>query len=600
MGRGVSPSEERSWRTTLRKISLLFEHINNKDEQYILLEFKVPLTQKRIDVILVGSDGVKNSLLIIELKGWGKSYISTVENALKIDASYGHAVSHPAREAQEYKEIMSEQFSDISKGFENLEAIALLPNYKLINNDPILSEQFHEILKEIEMYHSDNINDFKKMLSAMFKFKILKRDVEFLNKLEYKPTLDFQKHLETQFKDIKLSTSQELAFNAIKTEIDNHINNPTAKKLFTISGLPGAGKTVIAFKLLGYIYSAKKMTAKLQLPGPEFRDSVKKAFSKNDFNNMIGGAYSKGEHQVIIIDEAHKAYGQGTSKQFYSELFRNSNFVIALIDDNQVVNKKGFTKNQVIEKAQEEKFDIVELELKEQFRNAGDSLYIDWLKNTIYNDDEENMQNEFVQRTYKFGVLSDKEFNDKYRSMYETHNVRIGSFWTQKWNAEMDENNIPVPMIKVGSSKYVWNINTYWIKSFYEHYPDLKSNKEIKSKFTSIIKNNFNRSKKGVEYMAYFNTIQGSEFEYFFVHIPKLFFLNDKNELDVDLTELDMIDMKYQVWTSHGEPNKKKEELNKLYFKNRLLVNLTRGTKGTYIYCEDKKLEKWFKNRVRK
>ncbi|WP_373317541.1 DNA/RNA helicase domain-containing protein [Candidatus Mycoplasma mahonii] len=41
-----------------------------------------------------------------------------------------------------------------------------------------------------------------------------------------------------------------------------------------------------------------------------------------------------------------------------------------------------------------------------------------------------------------------------------------------------------------------------------------------------------------------------------------------------------------------------KEELNKIYFKNGLLVNLTRGTKGTFIYCEDEKLEKWINNKI--
>ena len=42
----------------------------------------------------------------------------------------------------------------------------------------------------------------------------------------------------------------------------------------------------------------------------------------------------------------------------------------------------------------------------------------------------------------------------------------------------------------------------------------------------------------------------------------------------------------------------KKEKLNKLYFLNRLFVNLTRGTKGAFVYIEDKKLNKYIKEKL--
>ncbi len=592
LGRGVSPSEERSWRTTLIKVSRFFESLKNKKDQNILLEFKVPTTQKRIDVIVVGSDGKRNSLLIIELKGWSESFESEIDQALEINSNY-RIVGHPNREASDYKYLLTQQFSDINHKFENLSAVSLLPNYELIKDDPILNDQFQDMLNEIRLYTKNDIKEFKIFLSEMFSAGIPRKTVDFLNKLEYKPTLDFQKHLENQFEDIKLSASQHIAYNTIKKAIDNHLKKPTNKKLITISGMPGSGKTIVAFKVIAYIYTKKIMTAKLQLPGPEFRNAVKNEQRKNDFNNMIGGAYSKGEHQVQVIDEAHKAYGQGTSKQFYSELFKNQNFVIALIDDKQVVNKKGFTKKDVWDKARSNNFDIVDISLEEQFRNGGDALYIDWLNNWIFN--ENNQQHSYKNNTYQFEVLSDEKFNETYKKMYQTSDVRMSSFWTQKWNANFDESGMPQKLIKVGSSRYIWNPNDYWVKSFQKNNPDSKVPKWF---MNDVVRKNFNVDKKGPDYIAYFNTIQGSEFDYIFVHIPKLFFLNDKEELDVDLTQLDLSDMKTQVWMTKGQPSKEKEDLNKLYFKNRLLVNLTRGKKGTFVFCEDAKLSKWINNKI--
>lgn len=595
IGRGVSFKEEESWRTTLTKIGSFFQDLTNKDDQYILLEFKIPTTQKRVDVILLGSDGKRKSLLIIELKGWTESMHSEIEGALKINTVYGSAVSHPSREAEEYKYLLSNQYSDITDEYGNLEAVSLLPNYEALENDPLLSEQFEALIEYIKVYTKDNIDHFKILLSKLFKQGIKRKDVDFLNKLEYKPTLDFQQHLEKQFEDIKLSTSQEIAFNNIKKQIDIHLSDPSNKKLITISGMPGSGKTIVAFKVLGYIYSHKKMTAKLQLPGPEFRNAVKSnpKFKANTLVNMISGAHSKSETEVNIVDEAHKAYGQANATAYYKQLFKNQNFVIALIDDNQVISKKSFTKSQVQDLARIHNFDIIDLMLNEQFRNGGDATYVDWLKNWIF--DEDNQQLSFVNNYFDFNVLDDAEFHSTYLEMYKDYNVRMASFWTQKWNADFDDENKPLRKIKIGSMKYIWNPNNYWVNSFLTNNPDKKVPKDFKKE---VVNKNFNLHKKGPEYVAYFNTIQGSEFDYIFVHVPKLFYLDHNNKLSVDLNQLDMTDMRTQIWTKNNMPNDSKKTLNDLYFKNRLLVNLTRGTKGVYIYCEDDKLQKWIHSKI--
>lgn len=56
--------------------------------------------------------------------------------------------------------------------------------------------------------------------------------------------------------------------------------------------------------------------------------------------------------------------------------------------------------------------------------------------------------------------------------------------------------------------------------------------------------------------------------------------------------------LKCDLWKKIKDKNElnRKIELNKLYFKNRLFICLTRGTKGAYVYFEDKKLEEYFKN----
>ena len=54
-----SPSEVRSWQNSLRAISQTIEHTGLSDNG-IILEYQLPLTSKRLDVLLTGKDDNNN------------------------------------------------------------------------------------------------------------------------------------------------------------------------------------------------------------------------------------------------------------------------------------------------------------------------------------------------------------------------------------------------------------------------------------------------------------------------------------------------------------------------------------------------------------
>lgn len=316
-----------------------------------------------------------------------------------------------------------------------------------------------------------------------------------------------------------------------------------------------------------------------------------KNFSQLRTSDFIKGANSRIISDVIIIDEAHKATGQDNAHVFYDRIFRNTKkIVIALIDDYQVINKKGITKDELIDKAIKSNFNIQKLELTEQFRNGGDASYTNWLKKMIYNE-KDNHQEKFVSHFFDFKVLNGDDFNNLYNDMYDKHNIRMVSFWTQTWNI-----NILKPTVKIGDYKYIWNPNWQWLDKY-----KYNGNHVDKQLFDLCKNKNFNLDKKGKQYIGYFNTIQGYEFEYIFVHIPKLFFLNEKGEIDVDLSQLAMSEMSSQIWSINNCKKNQRENksgLNKHYFLNRLFVNLTRGTKGCSVYIEDDNLKSFFVSKL--
>jgi len=499
LGYSVSESEKNSWKTTLRNTSKYFNEIDEKNNQYILLEFKIPKSKKRINIIVVGKNKDKNNLLIIKLKGWSKVEINENSNLLKINTKYRESL-HPAFEAHNYKKILEDQFSEINTDF-SLHASAFLPNFEHNGNNPLEDDKYSEIIKKVKTYTKSSETEFVSYLKTLFSESI---DINYVNKLsnlEYKPSKTFLKHAENQFQNIQLIGSQMFAFEKIKFILDS-FTKTNKKTLITISGAAGSGKTIVAFKVLGYIISTLQKDAKLMLPGPEFRQAVKKQFDKNTLLEFIGGADINTEHNYLVIDEAHKATGQGTAGAFYNIIFQKANFIIALIDDMQVINKKGISKKQIQDLAEKHNFSTVNIDLQEHFRNAGDSTYVEWLKNWIHSN--ENGQNEFVQNFFEFNVLDEKEFNLKYKDFYYEYNVRMLSFWTQTWDLKELDDNLPRRNIKIGNSYYAWNPNWQWLKEFKRNSPDTKITKEL----LNLCQNqNFNSDKKGHQYIGYFNTV---------------------------------------------------------------------------------------------
>jgi len=163
------------------------------------------------------------------------------------------------------------------------------------------------------------------------------------------------------------------------------------------------------------------------------------------------------------------------------------------------------------------------------------------------------------------------------------------------------DNNTPIKNIKIANSYYAWNPNWQWLKEFKNNSPNTKITKEL---LNLCEKKNFNIDKKSHEYIGYFNTTQGSEFDYIFVHIPKMFFWNkNEDKIDVNLSDINHREMKSQIWATDkikdANEKERKINLNKEYFLNRLFINLTRGVRGCFVFIEDPILKKFITKNIR-
>lgn len=74
VGHGVSPNEKNSWNNSLQFMERVIRKSAIPADSGILLEYNIPATSKRIDVVVSGHDEKeRKNFVIIELKQWSEA-----------------------------------------------------------------------------------------------------------------------------------------------------------------------------------------------------------------------------------------------------------------------------------------------------------------------------------------------------------------------------------------------------------------------------------------------------------------------------------------------------------------------------------------------
>ena len=613
----VAENEQRSWTRSLPKIADLLIQSKN-DHRKVLIEFNIPCSKKRVDFIILGKNkNNKPSAWIVELKQW--SQVTEVEwNEFRV-AKYIDA--HPSFQARDYQEIINEKMG--LRKLVDVKASAYLHNMKNKNN-ALFKGEYQDILNKAYLYIQ---NEQKKLKNSIKFHTIIKngnKAFSYFKDMKWMPTKKFQDIVKEDFENISLIGSQKLIYEKIEKFIKKgkHFDKLT----FLISGDPGSGKTIIAFKLLNLLVSELKTKIQMMLPGQELRAAFKKEFYSKALSNNISGsnlwkwkefdskvnAYVWKYFEAAIIDEGHKAVGRDTGLINYQRNYEKLKFVIIFINDDQVINRKGITKQEVKEIAEKNDHKVYEYNVEENFRNNGERQLLDWIDTTFYKrkiifGDIQYKQEIYVNKNQNYKLYSYKKAKDFTNSYFkarkENDSTRIVSLWSENFYiGPADKNGFPKPTLFIGKEGFIWNPNQQWAsvlkknnEIYFDGYND-EVKKLVRDRSLFLTGNYCER------FIAYFNHIQGYEFENIFVYIPKIFTYKN-NQIVFNSNKIPKNVRKENLWSKNSKSKNLKEndpqELNKIYFLNRLKVILTRGTKSTHIFAEDKLLNDYIFSKIK-
>ncbi len=587
----TSESQLNSWKNSMQYMRGVLDDREIPDNAGVAIEFNIPTTSKRIDFILSGRDGnKKDSVIIIELKQW--ETCSAVEGKDGIVSTFTgggiREVTHPSYQAMSYANLIKDFNETVQLDEIGLYPCAFLHNYDLRDDDPICSSQYRDYIKEAPMFGT---NDFEKLRRFIKKYIVEGDDRELLYKIEngrIKPSKRLQDSLAKMLqgnREFNMIDEQKVIYeDAIRMAIDTLASN--SKNVLVVQGGPGTGKSVLAINLL-VEFTKRNMTSfyvtKNAAPRAVFRDKLKGSFKMTYINNLFQGSgqfteAEKNEVDCLIVDEAHRLNAksgmfQNLGENQIKEIINASNFSVFFIDEEQKVTLKDIGSIDEIKKyAYKLGAGIRIVELESQFRCNGSDGYLSWLDNMLE-----------IRKTANF---DDMDFDYDFRVLDDPNEVR-------RLIEEKNRVNNKSRMV----AGYCWN----WIS-------EGKNNSDIHD--IVIPEHNFEMSwnlgnsqtwaidPMSVNEIGCIHTCQGLEFDYVGVIIGDDI-RYENGQIVTDYTKRAKTDQSLKginkIAKEEGIEEAKK--IADSIIKNTYRTLMTRGMKGCYVYCVNKELQEYLKNK---
>lgn len=587
-GHSVSKSEIRSWKESLISVAKALNDDEIPIDAGVAIEYGIPQTSKRVDFILSGESAeCREKLIIVELKQWESAQKTGKDGIVSTRFSGGEAdVSHPSYQAWSYASLISSFNEAVHESGVDLVPCAYLHNYE---DNGVLTDPFYEnyvlrapvFLKgqaereRLGRFIKQHVRfgDSRNLLFRMEHGRIRpsKRLIECLaGMLVGKP-------------EFVLVDDQKVVYEAV---LDIASSPPgTRKQVIIVHGGPGTGKSVVAINLLVELTSRclmAKYVTKNAAPRAVFESLLAGTHRRTQISNLFSGSgaftdTAANAFDALVVDEAHRLneksglYGNLGVNQI-EELINSSRCAVFFLDEDQRVTFKDIGETATIERfARKAGAQITAFTLSSQFRCAGSDGYLAWLDNTLGIRSTANVwleEGEFDFRVFDSPEDLRREISKRNRINNKARMV-AGYCWDWKSKTDSNANDVVIPEFDFAMK---WNLEKdggCWMVA-----PD------------------------SVSEIGCIHTCQGLEVEYIGVIVgPDLVFCEGTVETRPrarSRQDRSLAGYKNLLKSNATEANRRAD----LIIRNTYRTLMTRGMKGCYIYCTDKALAAYFRDRL--
>ena len=395
-GRSPSESERKSWRRSLPILSRDLVEAGLGDVE-MLIEYQLPLTSKRADVVLAGADRHTGSdaYVVVELKQWSQAELYEGNERLVVVEGLHRELEHPLIQVRDYCDYMVDFTASLRGEDHSVRGVAYLHNASDLDVDGLFELAATE---RTRLFTKSRRGAFLEYLCSQFAPASGAAAADRLLASAVRPSKQLLNLAAAEIKDreqFTLISEQRRAYEIV-LHVVHKARRSDAKEVIIVTGGPGSGKSVIALSLLGELcrqgYSVLHATGSRSFTQTMRRHvgygapRIKNLFKY--FNSFVTAAPN--DVEVLICDEAHRiretsadrftSAAQRTGRLQVDELIAAARVPVFLLDEHQVVKPGEIGTVEAIKShASSQGLRVHHVPLDGQFRCGGSRKYENWV-----------------------------------------------------------------------------------------------------------------------------------------------------------------------------------------------------------------------------
>ena len=590
-GHYAKKNEIISWRNSLQYMKNILEDNEISKNIGIAIEFTIPNSSKRADFIITGKDDKqKHNAIIIELKQWTTVSVVEEKNEMVNTFMGGGFIEtrHPSYQAWTYASMIEEYNETVKAEQIGLYPCAYLHNYIRVTPPTLLSEHYKEYIEKAPVFIREDVIKLRNFIKKYIKYGDDKETLYMIENGKIRPSKSLQDTLVSmlngndEFKmiDEQKDIFEQAVYMAKKSYKDGK------KRVLIVKGGPGTGKSVLAINLLVKLTNRNMVCSyvtKNAAPRNVYEAKLSGNFKKVVINNLFKGSGDfvdsiKNDFDVLIVDEAHRlnkksGLFQNKGENQIKEIINASKFSIFFIDESQRVTLRDIGSIEEIQKyIRQAGAESEIMELESQYRCNGSDGYIAWLDDVLEIRETANYYGFNLDYDIRVFDNQNEVRNLIFEKNKENNKSRLVAGYCWNWIKEgknkSDVYDITIPEHNFAMSWNLGNSQTWAIDS------------------------------DSVNEIGCIHTVQGLEFDYIGVIIgDDLRYENNKILTDVSKRAKTDQSIRGIMKLSEENPEKANKIADEI-IKNTYRTLMTRGQKGCYIYCTDKKLSDYLRKRL--
>ncbi|MEV4078766.1 DUF2075 domain-containing protein [Nonomuraea fuscirosea] len=463
------PREVESWANSIPTVVELLLDAGLGDVQ-VLLELKAPITDIRMDMVLVGSYPETDlmSVVVVENKQW--RWIQPDGEMVRLSKN-GAPHLHPANQTWGYLQVLRGYVSMLVDekicgivNLHNAPAHLVRAARPVARKQEDTQEPENRVPRWVAMYGAgEHRQEFRDTLLRRLSGEHAAEHADTLLQAPVRLAEGLMTRVAACVRGrqvFPLLDEQREAYDYVRHLVAKS-KQGGGKEIVAIVGGPGTGKSVIALKLLGMLARQKvhavhatgsrSFTRTLWkyagLPGNE-----RGAFTY--FNTFTDA--TPNDIEVLIADEAHRIRETSRDRTDENdlrepppqidELIHAARVPVFLLDDHQIVRRGEVGSLDLIRaKARELGYGLREIILRHQFRSGGSPEYVDWVDRLLMLAPPQGRPVWRPLDDFSLYVAPTPLAMEQYLKARaaEERKVRIAAGFCWKWNKPNDDGTLP-------------------------------------------------------------------------------------------------------------------------------------------------------------